>query len=990
MALEKAGLELVAENAPAYVDAMGRAHDATGKFVKGIGAAADEASASGDVMTGALRRVGEVATDFAMEAAAAVGQFVTDSIGAAGDFEAGMNRFGAVTGDALAESGQSLDDFTQLFLDMGAQTQFSAGQAQDAAIALAKGGLDPATISAGGLKAALDLAAAGELDLAQAAEISAKQYGVWVDAAASAEEKSRFLAQSADLLAQAANASTVDVGDLALGMSNVGGVAKLAGASFQETVTAMALLAPGFSSASDAGTSLKTMLARLIPSTDAQSKKMAELGLLTREGTSAFYDAEGSFIGMEASAQLLQDSLAGLSNEQKQAALQTIFGSDAIRAAAALAEGGAEGYRRMAEQMSAAGTAAEQAAKRNQGFNFALESAKGSLETFGIVAGTLALPALTELLNSAIIPAINAATTFASALGDPTTGLGMMAEAISGGLLPTLIGLGVATMTYAVSQLPMAIIAVQASVTAFLAQAAAVALAAAPFVVLGAAIAGAAIIYDQFNDKVEDATTQLLESREWWNESADAIDTYKAAHLEGNKAIAATAATITELRSQIEEEVASLGRRSAAGLVSEQQYATEMAAINMKADALQVATGHLNAQVEAENNAAAASLTATEMASTLTGGIQAMGGQASLTAEDIQALGDKIIATFQQGGEALGAYAATEAEFLTGAEERRSAHVATIEELEAQKRQATTAEQKAAIDEQIAQANTAYLEQETAQATSYAEQQAAQQAHLGQMLIDYTNAQVMLGNITAEKAAEITSALVTEYGIQEDSAASTFAAMAASIDDYASDSGGSIDNLIGDLRDNQAAAVDTEQAMTKMSKEYVATAVANFVEKKGEAADYAGELRSIPSRVETEVHTKYTSSGTPSQGAKSKHGGEVDDNAEGAKAMGGPVRAAEPYVVGELGREIFVPQTDGTIVPSGIFDAMVQAEARRVAAPTTGGMGGASVVAYGDTINVDARGSNLSAAQIRDAVTQALDSRTSRADRLARTGGGAG
>jgi TP901 family phage tail tape measure protein len=999
MALEESGLKLVAEGAAAYIADLGRADAATNKFATGLNQASDTVGNSGagfnafeEAATGSLRRVGEVAANFAGEAVQALGQFVAGSVSAAGDFEAGMNRFGAVTGDALEESGKSLEDFEQLFLDMGAQTQFSAGQAQDAAINLAKGGLDPATIAAGGLKAALDLAAAGELDLSQAAEISAKQYGVWVDASASASEKAGFLAESANLLAQAANASTVDVDDLALGLANAGGVAKVSGLSFRETVTTMGLLAPGFSSAADAGTSFKTFLSRLIPTTDSQSQAMAKLGLLTAEGTSKFYDAEGSFIGMEAAAQLLQSATSGLSNEQKQMALQTVFGSDAIRAAAILAEQGAEGYQRMAGSMNAAGTAAQQAAKRNQGFNFALESAKGSLETFGIVAGSLALPALTSLLNTGVIPIINGLTGIATALGDPTTGLGQMAAIISSAVVPALVGLGVATVVYAATQLPAMIAAVGASTTAFMAQAVAIAATALPLAAIAAAVGGVVWAYNDFNSKVSNATTQLLESREWWNASTVAIEAYNAAQLSTNPNIAATAATITQLRTQIQAEIEDLGRRSAAGLVSEQQYQTEMGAINAKADALTTATGYLNTQIEAENRAAASSMTATSQAAQLTDATALMGTQASLTAEDIAKLGEQIQKTYQEGGQAVGAYAQTEAEFLDGAEQRREEHVAAVEKLEAEKAAATTEEQKKAIDEQISALEQAYLDQETAQATSYAEQQAAQQAHLGQMLIDYTVGQATLGNITKEKAAEITAALEEQYGIQESSTATTFLNMAGEIDKFAGDSSGSIDTLIGALEEQQDAAVDTERAMTAMSKEYVATAVANFVEKGEEADAYAGVLKAIPKLVETEVRTKFTETGAKSSGgggtSSGKYGG-YDDGSGGGKAEGGPVAANMSYLVGEEGPEFFVPATDGVIVPAGISKALLDAASGRVVSPAgIGGGGGGTTVIYNENYQISVRDSSLTESQVEGAFVRALSQRTGRADRLARIGGG--
>lgn len=366
------------------------------------------------VITGSLLKIGSLAVDALMGAGAAVAGLVGDSIGIAAKFQSSLNSFASVTGGAMDAAGMEVSDFSDLFLEMGAKTAYSAGQAADAAVELAKGGLDPATIAAGGLEGALGLAAAGALDLTMAAEITAKQLGVWSDTGVTA-------ANVADLMAQAANASTVGVQELALGMANVGGVAKLTGVSFEETVQTLALLAPGFSSAADAGTSLKTFLSRLVPSTDKAKEAFIELGLVQAvtfedgsEGArNAFFDVNGSFIGMEGAAQLLQEAFKDMGEEQKLATLGVLFGSDAIRAGAMIAEAGAEGFNAMGDAMTGAGTAAEQAAKLNQGYAFSMESLKGSFETIQIVIGTALLPILTNLLNNAIIPAANAMLTWA-------------------------------------------------------------------------------------------------------------------------------------------------------------------------------------------------------------------------------------------------------------------------------------------------------------------------------------------------------------------------------------------------------------------------------------------------------------------------------------------------------------------------------------------------------------------------------------------------
>lgn len=426
--LEKAGVQLVAEGAGAFFGDMNKAAGAVNDFSSATGSAAGKIDGSSQVMIGALREVGRIAVSAFLEAGKAVVGFVSDSINVAGDFEAGMNRFAAVAGGALDESGLSLKDFRDQFIQIGKELPVSTSEVQEAALQMVKGGIDPATVAAGGLRQVIQFAAAADLDLAQSAEIAAKALGGWVDQAASADEKAAFLTKSTDLMAKAANASTVDVDDLALGLYNVQGTAKLAGLSFDETVTTLAELAPSFSSSADAGTSFKTFLARLQPTTQPATAAMKELGLYTEETGSIFYDAQGNFIGMEQASAVLQAATANLTDAQKAQYLQTIFGQDAIRTAAVLSEQGATGYNNMTAALANQNSVAEMAAQKQAGFNTALDNAKGSFEALQITVGSVLLPILTDLLNNVIAPGVNFLTDFAGALSGDADAFGRLSE----------------------------------------------------------------------------------------------------------------------------------------------------------------------------------------------------------------------------------------------------------------------------------------------------------------------------------------------------------------------------------------------------------------------------------------------------------------------------------------------------------------------------------------------------------------------------------
>jgi TP901 family phage tail tape measure protein len=444
------------------VDAASGVLERVAHNVRGVGDAADaQRGAFGgleQVAVGALRQIGAAAVNLAAAGIAALGDQLRTSIDVAANFESALYKFQAVAGDSLTKAGLSFDDVKKKALELGASTQFSAQQALDAMTELIKGGVNVKDVMGGATDATLALAAAAQLDLANAATIVAKQLGVWGETGVTA-------ANVADLLASAANASTVDVEELALGLANVGGSAKVAGLSFQETVQTMALIAPSFSSASDAGTSLKTFLQRLIPTTDKATDMMIKLGLATKDGSSKFFDAKGEFVGMEKAAQLLYDATKGLSEEQKFLALNTIFGSDALRAAAAIAEAGASGYNEMGQAMKDAGGAAQAAAIMQQGYGFTLDQFNAAVETLQITVGSALLPYLTQLVAAAA-EGVNTFTGWASSILSSSDPLAALAAQIG------LVGVTTGSVQQTITSAAAAIFAAWNALSAALAPAA--------------------------------------------------------------------------------------------------------------------------------------------------------------------------------------------------------------------------------------------------------------------------------------------------------------------------------------------------------------------------------------------------------------------------------------------------------------------------------------------------------------------------------------
>lgn len=309
------------------------------------------------------------------------------SVKSAADFEQGLANIRAVTGATTSD----IEAVRKKALQLGADTKFSAGEAAGAIEELAKAGISLPDILNGAADATVALAAAGDIALPEAATIASNamnQFGL----------SAKQLPKVADLIAGAANASAIDVRQFGFSLAQVGAVAHLAGITFDDTATAIALLGNAGIVGSDAGTSLKSVFQNLIPTTKQQINLAKELGIITKDGSNQFFDAAGNAKSLAEVSQVLQNATKNLTKEQKLAALSTLFGSDAIRGAAILADNGADGFNKMADAMGKV-KAADVAATKMDTLKGKIEAMKGSLETAGIVIGTQLIPPLTKLVN---------------------------------------------------------------------------------------------------------------------------------------------------------------------------------------------------------------------------------------------------------------------------------------------------------------------------------------------------------------------------------------------------------------------------------------------------------------------------------------------------------------------------------------------------------------------------------------------------------------
>lgn len=283
----------------------------------------------------------------------------------ASDYQSSMNMFQAVTGASGDEMAKAGDLAKQLGGDMTLPAT-SAGDAATAMTELAKGGLSVQD-SMDAARGTLQLAAAGNIDVGQAADIAANALNTF---GLKGSEATRV----ADLLAATANSSTAEMGDLAYGVQAGGAVFASAGVPLNDYLTSLGELSNAGLKGQDAGTSLKSMLLALEHPTKKAQEAMAALGF-------SVYDADGKMRPWRDIIGNLQSSLGGLTQQQRDAAMATIFGSDGVRAATILMRDGVDGFDKMSDSVNKQGAAADLAGARMQGLGGAFEGLKSVVET---------------------------------------------------------------------------------------------------------------------------------------------------------------------------------------------------------------------------------------------------------------------------------------------------------------------------------------------------------------------------------------------------------------------------------------------------------------------------------------------------------------------------------------------------------------------------------------------------------------------------------
>ena len=302
------------------------------------------------------------------------------------DFEGSMNTVKAVTGATSRE----MEGMSALAKRMGSETAFSAKEAAEGMAFLGRAGFDANQIMEA-LPATLNLAAAGELSLADASDIAS-------NVLAGFGKTTAELGGVTDVLAAAAAGANTDVQSLGHGISIVGPVASNVGVSLEQTAAAIGLLGDKGVPAEVAATGLRGAIARLLnPSKEAAA-------VLTRLGVTGT-DAAGEMRPLEDIIGDLEKS--GLSAGDA----MEIFGQRAGPVMLNLVATGAENFREFTRELENSGGAAQDMA------DVKMEGLHGSFVRLESAVDT-AMISIGEGLSGVLIPVLDQVAESATAAGD--------------------------------------------------------------------------------------------------------------------------------------------------------------------------------------------------------------------------------------------------------------------------------------------------------------------------------------------------------------------------------------------------------------------------------------------------------------------------------------------------------------------------------------------------------------------------------------------
>lgn len=282
-------------------------------YKKGLKDAEGNASSSTSKIGGAFKAVGKVAKTAMVAGSAAAVAFTKTSIDAGMNFDTAMSQVAATMGTTVDKIG----NVKAKAEEMGRTTKYTATEAAEGMNILAQAGLS-ADEQISGIGTVLNLASAGAMSLEESASYTAGAVKGFGDSMSNAS-------YYADLMAKGATLANTDVRGLGEAFSGSAATAKNYGQAADSVTLSLLRLAEQNVTGSEASTALNRAMADLYTPTDDASKALDQLGV-------SAYKSNGEAKDFNDLVDELNGSLQGMTAEQKNNALATIFTTQGLQA----------------------------------------------------------------------------------------------------------------------------------------------------------------------------------------------------------------------------------------------------------------------------------------------------------------------------------------------------------------------------------------------------------------------------------------------------------------------------------------------------------------------------------------------------------------------------------------------------------------------------------------------------------------------------------
>ena len=323
---------------------------------------------------------------------AAVTGLGTAAVTTAANFESSMSQVQAtmgITKDSMStvdgQSVNTMDTLSELAKKMGSETAFSAKECADALNYLALAGYDTQQMC-DTLPTVLNLAAAGDIDLASASDMvtdAMSALGMGVD------ESTKMV----DQMAKTASSTNTSVAQLGEGILTIGATAKSIKGGTAELNTALGILANNGIKGAEGGTHLRNVILSLQNPTDKAAAQMDALGI-------SVYDSNGNMRSLNDILDDLNKSMDGMTSADKANIIATIFNkTDLASVNALLANTGDTWDSLQSSITNSAGAAQQMADTQLDNLQGQITILKSALEGLAISFGELLMPAIKQIVG---------------------------------------------------------------------------------------------------------------------------------------------------------------------------------------------------------------------------------------------------------------------------------------------------------------------------------------------------------------------------------------------------------------------------------------------------------------------------------------------------------------------------------------------------------------------------------------------------------------